>query len=62
MVMTFILITSSLTMLMGVRAAKDGKRRRFRWTLITAAGGIVFAILHMREWMGMIGEGVTSVQ
>src|ERR1051326_3909057 len=60
MVMTFILITSSLTMLLGVRAGKAGDRAAaFRFTVITAVAGIVFALLHLREWMGMIHEGVT---
>jgi cytochrome c oxidase subunit 3 len=59
MVMTFILITSSLTMLLGVRAAKAGDRASaFRWTMITAVAGILFALLHIREWLGMIDEGV----
>ncbi len=59
-VMTFILVTSSLTMLLGVRDAKLGnKAGAFRWTLVTAALGVVFAALHLREWMGMIHEGVT---
>jgi cytochrome c oxidase subunit 3 len=59
MVMTFVLITSSLTMLLGVRAAKAAdKAAAFRWTLITAALGIIFAVLHLREWLGMIDEGV----
>jgi cytochrome c oxidase subunit 3 len=58
--MTFILLTSSLTMLIGVRSAqKDDKAGAFRWTMITALGGILFAALHIREWMGMIGEGAT---
>jgi cytochrome c oxidase subunit 3 len=58
--MTFILLTSSLTMLFGVRAAKAGdKASAFRWTMITAAGGVIFALLHIREWMGLIGEGMT---
>jgi len=58
--MTFILLTSSLTMLIGIRSAQRGdKAGAFRWTMITAAAGILFAILHVREWMGMIGEGVT---
>jgi cytochrome c oxidase subunit III len=60
MVMTFVLVTSSLVMLMGVRAAKAGDRAAaFRWTLVTAAMGAIFALLHSREWLGMIGEGVT---
>jgi cytochrome c oxidase subunit 3 len=58
--MTLILLTSSLTMLIGVRSAqKDDKAGAFRWTMITAVGGIMFAALHIREWMGMIGEGAT---
>ena len=58
--MTFILLTSSLTMLIGIRSAQKGdKAGGFRWTMITAVLGILFAILHIREWMGMIGEGAT---
>ena len=60
LVMTFILLTSSLTMVLGVRAAKaDDRLGAFRWVLITLAGGIIFTVLHLREWAGMIGEGVT---
>ncbi len=59
MVMTLILVTSSLTMFLGVRSAKLGDRdAAFRWTMLTAAGGAVFALLHIREWMGLIDEGV----
>lgn len=59
MFMTFILVTSSLTMLLAVRAAKFGDRAgAVRWTMITAAGGVLFALLHIREWMGLINEGV----
>ena len=58
--MTFILLTSSLTMLVGVRAARVGdKSGAFRWTMITAVGGVLFALLHIREWSGLIGEGMT---
>ena len=58
--MTLILLTSSLTMLLGVRTAKmEDKARAFRWTLITALLGIGFALLHIREWLGLIGEGMT---
>jgi cytochrome c oxidase subunit III len=60
MVMTFILVSSSLTMLLGVRSAKAGdKGAAFRWTMLTAVGGIIFALLHLREWIGLIHEGVT---
>jgi cytochrome c oxidase subunit III len=58
--MTFILLTSSLTMLFAERHARMGdKAKAFRWTLITAVLGILFAILHIREWLNLIGEGMT---
>ena len=58
--MTFILITSSLTMLFGIEAAQSGdKAKAFRWTMITAAGGALFALLHVREWLALIDEGMT---
>ena len=61
--MTFILVTSSLTMLLGIDAAKSGdKGKAFRWTMITAALGLVFALLHIREWFGLIDEGVRLFQ
>jgi len=63
MLMTFILITSSLTMLIGLRAAKaGGKSGALRWTFVTAGAGVLFALLHVREWMGLIGEGVRLFQ
>ena len=59
-IMTFILVTSSLTMLFAIDAARAGdKAKAFRWTLITAAAGALFALLHIREWLGLIGEGMT---
>jgi cytochrome c oxidase subunit 3 len=62
-VMTVILLTSSLTMLLGVQAAKAGdKAGAFRWTMITAAAGIVFALLHLREWLALIDEGMTLLK
>ncbi len=62
-VMTFVLITSSLTMLFAIDAAKSGdKSKAFRWTMITAVLGIMFALLHTREWMGLIGEGMRLYQ
>jgi cytochrome c oxidase subunit III len=63
MLMTFILVSSSLTMLMATRAAKSGdKAGGIRWTFITVAGGILFALLHLNEWRGLIGEGVRLFQ
>jgi len=61
--MTFVLLTSSLTMLIGVKSAqRDDKAGAFRWTMITAGLGLAFAVLHIREWLGMIGEGATLFQ
>ena len=58
--MTFILLTSSLTMLIGVRSAQqNNKSGAFRWMMITAGLGILFAVLHIREWFGMFAEGAT---
>jgi cytochrome c oxidase subunit 3 len=59
-IMTLILLTSSLTMLIGVKAAQAGdKPKAFRWIMITAVAGVLFAVLHIKEWMGMIAEGAT---
>jgi cytochrome c oxidase subunit 3 len=62
-IMTFVLITSSLTMLGAVVASKAGdKSKAVRWMGITMVLGAVFATLHIREWAGMIGEGVRLFQ
>jgi cytochrome c oxidase subunit 3 len=59
MIMTFVLITSSLTMLGAVDASKAGdKPRTMRWMRITMLLGAIFAALHIREWAAMIHEGV----
>ncbi len=58
-VMTFILVTSSLTMLIGIRAAKAGnKSGAIRWSFVTVAGGLIFALLHLKEWLGLINKGL----
>lgn len=63
MIMTFILITSSLTMLLAVDASKAGdKPRTMRWLGLTMLLGAIFAGLHIREWMGLIHEGVRMFQ
>jgi cytochrome c oxidase subunit 3 len=62
-IMSFVLITSSLTMLGAVDASKAGdKARTMRWMGITMVLGVIFAILHIREWAGLIGEGVRLFQ
>ena len=58
-VMTFLMLTTCLTMLMGLQAAQAGdKAGAFRWIMITGGGGLVFAGLHIREWMQMMAQGV----
>jgi cytochrome c oxidase subunit 3 len=58
-VMTVVLLTSSVTMVMAVRAAKLEMRRATAWWLVaTLGGGILFDILHVHEWLGLIDEGV----
>ena len=62
-IMTFVLITSSLTMLGAVAASKAGdKSKTMRWMGITMVLGALFAMLHIREWASMIGEGVRLFQ
>ena len=59
-IMTFCLLSSSLTMVLGVGAAHHGNRRKaVLWILATILGGLLFIILHANEWMGLIHEGVT---
>jgi len=58
-VMTGVLLTSSVTMVMAVRAAKLGDPKGVvRWVLCTMLGGLLFDVLHLREWLGLIEEGV----
>jgi cytochrome c oxidase subunit 3 len=58
-VMTVIMLTSSLTMLTAVGSAKlADKAKAFRWMMITAAGGVLFTLLHIRDWVGMMNQGV----
>lgn len=57
-VMTVVLLTSGLTMVGAVRAAQAGRRTAgLRWLGATMLLGILFAALHIREWLAMIGEG-----
>jgi cytochrome c oxidase subunit III len=59
-IMTFVLLTSSLTMLFSIHSAQKGEKSgAFRWMMITALLGAVFAFLHIREWLELIGKGVT---
>ena len=58
-VMTFCLLTSSITMVMAVSAAKQGRiGATMAWLGGTMAGGIAFLVLHANEWMTLIHEGL----
>src|SRR5712692_3227309 len=58
-IMTFCLLTSSVTMVMAVRAAHAGLRSlAAKWLGATMLGGLAFVVLHMREWLHLIEEGV----
>jgi heme/copper-type cytochrome/quinol oxidase subunit 3 len=59
-VMTGFLLTSSLTMVLAVAAATDGDRKRtVRWLGATMFCGTAFVVLHIREWLELIHEGMT---
>ena len=59
-VMTFCLLSSSLTMVLAVAAGHQGRRKDAAfWLFWTMAGGIAFIVLHLNEWRGLIHEGVT---
>src|SRR5258708_9345907 len=58
--MTAFLLTSSLTMVLAVRASVHGDAKGQRlWLLATMACGVGFIILHGREWSNLIAEGLT---
>jgi len=58
-VMTVVLLTSSITVVMAVRASKVSQRGTTAlWLMATMLGGILFDVLHIHEWLSLIGEGV----
>jgi cytochrome c oxidase subunit 3 len=61
-VMTFCLLSSSLTMVMAVHAMNHGDRKAtVRWILGTIVGGLAFVWLHLTEWLNLINnEHVTT--
>lgn len=57
--MTFCLLTSSITMVMAVSSAKKGNvSATNRWLAFTILGGAAFMVLHINEWMHLIHEGL----
>ncbi len=60
-VMTGFLLTSSLTMVLAVLNSAAGNRSAtIKWLLATMFCGTMFIILHLREWLGLIHEGMTT--
>jgi cytochrome c oxidase subunit 3 len=58
-VMTFCLLSSSLTMVFGVSASSRGEKAAARkWILATIFFGVAFIVLHLIEWNHLIGEGL----
>jgi heme/copper-type cytochrome/quinol oxidase subunit 3 len=56
-VMTFALLTSSLTMVMAVHAMNSGHRgSTVKWILATMVAGGTFVGLHLTEWLKLINE------
>jgi cytochrome c oxidase subunit III len=59
-IMTGCLLSSSLTMVLGVLAARRGDRAWTRnWILFTMLFGTAFIVLHSIEWTKLIAEGMT---
>jgi cytochrome c oxidase subunit III len=59
-IMTAFLLTSSLTMVLAVRASVDrNAKAQTLWLLATMLCGIGFIVLHGREWSNLIAEGLS---
>src|ERR1700704_730578 len=61
-IMTFCLLSSSLTMVMAVDSMNKGNRKAAAlWILGTMAGGGAFVVLHLNEWLNLINhEHITA--
>jgi cytochrome c oxidase subunit 3 len=58
--MTFLLICSSVTMVLGLSGARHGDLAKFRkFILLTIIGGAVFLLLQAYEWTHLTHEGMT---
>jgi cytochrome c oxidase subunit 3 len=56
-VMTFCLLSSSLTMVMAVHSMNHGHRKAAAgWILATMGGGGAFVALHLSEWLNLINN------
>lgn len=60
-VMTFCLLSSSLTMVFGVSASSRGDKAGARkWILATIFFGLAFIVLHLIEWNHLYSEGLRA--
>ena len=58
-IMTGFLLTSSLTMVLAVAAsARNDVKKATLWILATMVCGTLFVVLHLREWLKLIDEGM----
>ena len=58
-VMTLCLLSSSLTMVMGVSASARGDKKAVRkWILLTILFGLTFIVLHLIEWKHLLDDGL----
>jgi cytochrome c oxidase subunit III len=58
--MTFVLLSSSLTMVFAVAAAHKGDvKKATRYLIFTMIFGAAFVLIHATEWMTLFKEGVT---
>jgi cytochrome c oxidase subunit III len=56
-VMTLVLLSSSLTMVFAVAAAKKREKKKARlWILATMFFGATFIVLHLYEWLHLIND------
>jgi cytochrome c oxidase subunit III len=54
--LTFLLICSSMTMVLAVASATEGDRKAtIRWLALTALGGALFLLGQMEEYFGVLG-------
>jgi cytochrome c oxidase subunit 3 len=61
--MTFVLLSSSLTMVFAVAAAKKGRKSSARkWILATMFFGASFIVLHSIEWARLMHEGLFAFE
>jgi heme/copper-type cytochrome/quinol oxidase subunit 3 len=60
--MTFLLIVSSVTMVLSLSAIQNGDMRRFKkFLLLTILGGVLFLGCQAYEWTHLIGERLPEI-